>query len=52
MEIDNVKCLLQEHHSAKAPTFERKMYNQELIVRAFQYFGISRRLYYRPRTDY
>ena len=35
-----------------APTAGERMYSQELIVRAFQYFATSRSLYNRLRTDY
>ena len=52
MEIDNKKCVLQEHLSAMAPTVGKKMYSQELVVRAFQYFPTSRGLYNRRRIDY
>ena len=34
------------------PTVGKRMYSQELIVRAFQYFAISRNLYNRLRIDY
>ena len=52
MEIDNKKCVLQEHLSAMAPTVGKRMYSQELIVRAFQYSATSRSLYNRLRIDY
>ena len=52
MEIDNKKCVLQEHLSVMAPTVAKRMYSQELIVRAFQYFATSRRLYNPLRIDY
>ena len=51
MEIDNKKCVLQEHLSAMAPTVGKRMYSQELIVRAFQYFATSRSLYNRLRIN-
>ena len=51
MEIDNKKCVLQEHLSAMAPAVGKRMYSQELIVRAFQYFETSRSLYNRLRID-
>ena len=52
VEIDNKKCVLQEHLSTMAPTVGKTMYSQELIVRAFQYFATSRSLYNRLRIDY
>ena len=52
MEIDNKKCVLQEQLSVMAPTVAKRMYSQELIVRAFQYFATSRRLYNPLRIDY
>ena len=52
MKIDNKKCVLQEHLSAMEPTVGKRMYSQELIVRAFQYFATSRNLYNRLRNDY
>ena len=52
MEIDNKKCVIQEHLSAMAPTIGKRMYSQELIVWAFQYFATSRGLYNRLRIDY
>ena len=52
MEIDNKKCVLQEHPSAMAPTFGKRMYSQELIVRVLQYFATSRSLYNWLRNDY
>ena len=52
MEIDNKKCVLQKHLSAMPPTVGKRMYIQELIVRAFQYFATSRSLYNRLRIDY
>ena len=52
MEIDNKKCVLQVHLSAMAPTVGKRMYSQELTVRAFQYFATSRSSYNRLRIDY
>ena len=52
IEIDNKKCVIQEHLSAMAPTTGKRMYSQELIVWAFQYFATSRGLYNRLRIDY
>ena len=52
MEIDNKKFVLQEHPSAIASTFGKRMYSQELIVRVFQYFATSRSLYNWLRNDY
>ena len=52
MAIDNKKCVLQDHLSAMAPTVGKRMYSQELIVRAFQYFATSRSLYSQLRIDY
>ena len=52
MEIDNKKCVFQEHLSAMAPTVGKRMYSQELTVRAFQYFATSRSSYNRLRIDY
>ena len=50
MEIDNKKCVLQEHLRAMAPTVGKRMSSQELIVRAYQYFETARGLYNRLRT--
>ena len=52
MAIDNKKCVLQDHLNAMAPTVGKRMYSQELIVRAFQYFATSRSLYSQLRIDY
>ena len=52
MEIDNKKCVFQEHLSGMAPTVGKRMYSQELIVRAFEYSTTSRSLYNRLRIDY
>ena len=52
MEIDNKKCVLQEHLSAMAPTVGKKTYSQELVLRVFQYFPTSRGLYNQLRIDY
>ena len=52
MEIDNKKCVLQEHLSEMAPTVKKRIYNQELLVRAFHYFATSRNLCNRLRIDY
>ena len=52
IESDNKKCVLQEHLSEMAPTVEKRMYSQELILRAFQYFATSRSLYNRLKIDY
>ena len=52
MAIDNKKCVLQDHLSAMAPTVGKRMYSQELIVRAFQYFATSMSLYNQLRIDY
>ena len=51
MEIDNKKCVLQEHLSAMTPTVGKRVYSQELILRAFQYFATSRSLYNRLRIN-
>ena len=52
MEIVNKKCVLQEHLSAMAPTVGKRLYSQELIVRAFQYFATFRSLYNQLLIDY
>ena len=52
METDNKKCVFQEHLSGMAPTVGKRMYSQELIVRAFEYSTTSRSLYNRLRIDY
>ena len=51
MEIDNKKCVLQEHLSAMAPTVGKKTNSQELVLRVFQYFPTSRGLYNQLRID-
>ena len=46
-------CVLQESLNTMTPTIiAKKMYSQELIVRAFQYFAASGSLYNRFRIDY
>ena len=52
MENDNKKCVLQEHLSAMTPAAGKRIYNQELIVRTFQYSATPRSLYHRLRIDY
>ena len=52
MEIDNKKCVLQEHLHAMARTVWKRIYSQELIVRVFQYFATTRSLHNRLRIDY
>ena len=52
MEIDNKKCVFQEHLSGMATAVGKRMYSQELIVRAFQYSATSRSLYNQLRVDY
>ena len=40
MEIGNKACVLQEHLSAMGPTvIGKRMFSQELVVQAFQYFA-------------
>ena len=51
--INSKKGVLQEYLRAMAPTvIVKRIYSQELIVRVFQYFAISRSLYKRLRIDY
>ena len=53
MEIDDKKCIIHEHLSVTTPTVIGKgMYSQELILREFHCFAISRSLYNQLRIDY
>ena len=53
MEVDDKKCIIHEHLSVMAPVVIGKtMYSQELIVREFQCFAISRSFYNQLRIDY
>ena len=52
MLIGNKKGALQEYLWAMAPTvIAKRIYCQELIVKAFQFFATSRSLFNRPRID-
>ena len=52
MLIGNKKGALQEYLWAMAPTvIAKRIYCQELIVKAFQFFATSRSLFNRPQID-
>ena len=52
MLIGNKKGALQEYLWAMAPTvIAKRIYCQELIVKAFQFFATSMSLFNRPRID-
>ena len=52
MLIGNKKGALQEYLWGMAPTvIAKRIYCQELIVKAFQFFATSRSLFNRPRID-
>ena len=51
--MDNKTAVVHEHRAAMCSVNAGgKIYSQRIIIRNFQYFSVSRSLYYRPRLDY
>ncbi len=53
MPVSRKKNIIMEHLNAmKVPTVGERLYSSYCIVRAFEYFTVSRSLYSRLREDY
>ena len=53
MTLNNRQTVIQQQIDSMTPqTVGKSIYSQEMIVRAFQYFAMSRTLYNRLRIDY
>ena len=53
VEVTNKQTVINQHISAMcSKTVGQKMYCPDIIIRAFQYFVLSRSLYHRLRIDY
>ena len=53
LPIENKKSILKDQFEVMASsTLEHKLYNEETIIRAFEYFTLSRSLYNRLRIDF